>query len=123
LSIKKIGGAGPPEVPGSGEASGPERPREAHEAFTEHLKAAAGAGTDDQGGLQAVVLEAVQSVRRGDLEPEAALESIIQGSREILRAELPAEVDIDDVLEYIRETLEGDPAFMALVKGSAPSGT
>ena len=47
----------------------------------------------------------------------------MDGSREILQKELPAEVDIDDVLEYIRETLEGDPAFMALVKGTSPSGT
>lgn len=69
-----------------------------------------------------MVTEIVQSVRSGDLEPDAALETIVERSREVLRRELPPEVDIDDVLEYIRETLEGDPAFMALVKGSAPSG-
>ena len=61
-------------------------------------------------------------MRRGDLEPQVALESIIEGSREILRGELPSEVDIEDVLEYIREILAGDPAFMTLVKGTAPSG-
>jgi len=123
LSIKKIGGSGPPEVAGSGDDRGPEQARGAHEAFAERLQAAAGAGTGDVDGLQAVISEAVQSVRRGDLEPQVALESIIEGSREILLSELPSEVDIEDVLEYIRETLEGDPAFMALMKGSTPSGT
>lgn len=123
MSIKKIGGSGPPRVTGAGESRGPERPRAAGEAFGEKLRAAAGAQADRSGDLQAVVLDVVQAVQRGDLEPEAALQSIVEGSREILVRELPPEVDIDDVLEYIRETLEGDPAFMALVKGTASSGT
>jgi hypothetical protein len=123
LSIKKIGGSGPPEVTGAGESRSPGTPRTAGEAFGDTLRAAAGAPADRSGDLQAVVLDVVQSVQRGDLEPEAALQSIVEGSREILMRELPPEVDIDDVLEYIRETLEGDPAFMALVKGTAPSGT
>ncbi len=123
MSIKKIGGSGPPDVAETGDASGPERPRGASEAFGRHLQASPHAGADDIAGLQAVVAGAVQAVRRGDLEPEAALESIIESSREILQGELPPEVDIDDVLEYVRETLEGDPSFMALVKGTSPSGT
>jgi hypothetical protein len=123
LSIKKIGGSGPPEVTGTGESRAPQTPRTAGEAFGETLRAAGGAQADRSGDLQAVVLDVVQSVQRGDLEPEAALQSIVEGAREILVRELPPEVDIDDVLEYIRETLEGDPAFMALVKGTAPSGT
>lgn len=123
MSIKKIGGSGPPEVPETGEAQGPGKAGGASAAFGERLQAAAHADAEDVAGLQAVVAGAVQAVRRGDLAPEAALESIMDGSREILQKELPAEVDIDDVLEYIRETLEGDPAFMALVKGTSPSGT
>ena len=123
MSIKKIGGPGPPEVTGSGDADGPEPSRGPAQAFGQRLQAAAGSVPAGGDGLQAVVLDVVQAVQRGDLEPDRALETIVEGSREILRAELPPEVDIDDVLEYIRETLEGDPAFMALVKGTAPSGT
>jgi len=123
LSIKKIGGAGPPDVTGAGEARDPATARAPGEAFGDTLRAATGARADRSGDLQAVVLDVVQSVQRGDLEPEVALQTIVERSREILLRELPPEVDIDDVLEYIRETLEGDPTFMALVKGTAPSGT
>lgn len=120
MTVKKIGG------PGSTPVTGPEEPggkpsAGVREAFKQSLQASPAGAT--AAGLEGVVMQAVEAVRRGDLEPDRALESILESSRQVLASELPAEVDMEDVLQYIRETLEGDPTFLSLLEGTAPSGT
>jgi hypothetical protein len=123
LSIKKIGGPGQPEITGpSGPRSG-DRAQEVREPFDGLVERTGPAEGQASASIEGVLVEAVEAVRRGDLDPDQALESILEGSRSVLETQLPAEVDMEDVLEYIRETLEGDPTFMALLKGTVPSGS
>jgi hypothetical protein len=119
LTVKKISG------PGSAPVAGPEEPgqkpaRRVGSSFAQSLGQAA-RGQGAEGGLEAVVLEAAQAVRRGDLDPDQALESILSTTRQVLARDLPPEVDMEDVLQYIKETLESDPTFLALLTGSAPT--
>ena len=119
MTVKKISG------PGSAPPVGPEEPTarpagQVGRTFAESLEKAV-RSQGSAGGLEAVVLEAAQSVRRGEIEPEQALESILAATRQVLAKDLPPEVDMEDVLQYIRETLESDPAFLTLLKGSAPT--
>jgi hypothetical protein len=60
------------------------------------------------------------AVRAGDLAPSDALEFILDRAAPLIREHLPPEVELQDVLAYIRETLEDDPAFMSLVDGGVP---
>ena len=52
------------------------------------------------------------------VEPAGAVDLILERSRDALASTLPAEVDMEDVLQYIKETLEGDPVFMSLLEES-----
>ncbi len=123
MSIKGIGG------PGAGQPlDGPVRPEEgsgkavSQAGFREVVAEgpAAARGAEASRDLEAVILRTVEAVRGGSLAPDKALDSILEQSREVLGRSLPRQVDIQETLDYIREILEGDPTFLALLKGSAP---
>jgi len=113
MTVRKIGGPGivPPA-----DREEPEPAARAGEAFRDVLRASP-AGAPGAPGLEGVVTGAVEAVRRGEIGADQAISTILEGARGVLAGDLPAGVDIDDVLEYIRETLEGDPAFVRLLEG------
>lgn len=115
MDVKKIG---PPEGASSVDSTSPTASpaKGVQKSFhpDQQVPEGAAAALD---GLQDVMLETVQAVRQGDLEPDQALDAIVDGARESLAASLPEAVDTEQVLEYIRETLQEDPAFLALLEG------
>jgi hypothetical protein len=118
MDVKKIGGPRVPDPDTAQEPGGPEPAREPDGRFARAIDGHAAGDPAAARGLEEVLLETVQAVRRGDVEPAQAVDLILERSRQVLATTLPPEVDMEDVLQYIRETLEGDPVFMSLLEGS-----
>jgi len=124
VDIKKTGGPGATDAIDAPDASrrsdatrGPET------SFGERVGEAAASPPDLAPSLETALVDVVEAVRRGEIAPEAAIDHMIELSRETLASVLPPEVDMDEALGYIRETLENDPAFLALLEGTVPGGS
>jgi hypothetical protein len=114
LDVKKIGGGPQLEGPVSTQSGEPRKGVQA--PFADKLPGSSdAAGSGDP--LQRALLGAVESVRAGGFTGDEAIEAVLDAARASIGPTLPDEVDIEDVLEYIRETLENDPTFLALVEG------
>ena len=114
MDVKKIGGGPRLEGPDLAESGKPHKGVQS--PFADQLQGA-NPMADCADPLQRALLGAVESVRADGLSGNEALEAVIDAARASLEPTLPDEVDIEDVLEYIRETLESDPTFLALVEG------
>lgn len=116
MDIKKIGGPSAPDPQQDTEPSGPDR--KGVQAPFDAASREAGSATEGLEALDAAVTDTVEAVRRGEIQPEQALEAVMEAARATIVEALPDEVDSEQVLEYIRETLEDDPTFSALIRGT-----
>ncbi len=116
MQVKKTAGPSATGLVQAPDEASPARPA-AQAPFGESLGPSP-AGTSQAAGLDSIVEGIVGEVRAGRLEPEAALDSIVEAAREMVAASLPNDVDTEQVLEYIRETLKDDPTFNSLLRGS-----
>jgi hypothetical protein len=110
LDIKKIGGPSAPDPQQDTEPSGPDR--KGVQAPFDAASREAGSATEGLEALDAAVTDT------GEIQPEQALEAVMEAARATIVEALPDEVDSEQVLEYIRETLEDDPTFSALIRGT-----